>query len=112
MRPSRGQASFAPLDSIRWVMTGAGIRDAEYLYALEKRAPRTPDVQALLDRARTLATHFPAAWNPSCGAGGTEGDWGDDGYEVEGGAGAPDGSSAYNTWRLAMGAALDDDGAT
>lgn len=34
-------------------------------------------------------------------------DWGDDGYSVEGGENEPDGSSVYNTWRLAMGKELD-----
>ena len=97
---------WSPVESIRWVMTGAGIQDAEYLYALQKTSPLSRKALALLAQARTLATHFPKKWNPTCTAdqvGG--GEWGDDGYSVDDG-GEADGSSVVNTWRLAMGEEL------
>jgi hypothetical protein len=97
---------WSPVESIRWVMTGAGIQDAEYLYALDRHAPPSLKAKALLAQARTLATHFPKKWNPTCTpdqVGG--GEWGNDGYTVDGG-GEADGSSVVNTWRLAMGEEL------
>ena len=106
--------SWTPVESVRWVMSGAGIQDAEYLYALEKKAsPLSAKASALLAQARTLATHFPLGWNRRCSGGGKVGpdgkkvaDWGDDGYVVDKG-GQADGSSVVNEWRLAMGAELD-----
>ena len=44
-----------------------GIQDAEYLYALESKTPRSAKAEALLHQARQeLATHFPSGWNPQC----------------------------------------------
>eukprot|EP01050_Picozoa_sp_SAG11_P001731 SAG11_NODE_79_length_17750_cov_28.445980_7_plen_928_part_00 len=107
-RPTSPQAAWAPVESVRWVMTGAGLQDAEYLYALEKLRSPLPNVQAVLRQARTLATHFPKRWNPGCTVPnpGHAGDWGDDGYAVDPGS-EEDGSSIVNNWRLAMGQALD-----
>ena len=98
---------WSPVESIRWVMTGAGIQDAEYLYALEKKTPASSEAKALMAQARRLATHFPKKWNPTCTPdqiGG--GEWMNDGYSVDPGT-EKDGSSVVNTWRLAMGAELD-----
>jgi hypothetical protein len=105
--------SWSPVESVRWVMTGAGIQDAEYLYALQKASPLSAKAAALLAQARTLATHFPLGWNPGCTGGGKVlpdgsrvADWGDDGYAVDKG-GQADGSSVVNEWRLALGEELD-----
>jgi hypothetical protein len=98
-------AVWYPVETIRWVMLGAGVRDAEYAYALQKRAPTT-QITTLLDRLRTLAPHFTSRWNPTCtGSNGTV-SYGDDGYVVDATPG-PDGSSAMNTWRLTAAAVLD-----
>ena len=110
-------------------MTGSGIQDSEYLFALERKAPRTSAAMALLAKARSLATHFPSAWAKGCmvhehehahahvyeqekdatvGAGtGWIENWGDDGYAVENASAAVGGSSAYNDLRLAIAAELD-----
>jgi hypothetical protein len=91
--------TWAPIESIRWVMTGAGIQDAEWLYALQRQRPAS----ALLERARALATHFAVGWNPSCQQLNTSShvkDFGDDGYAF--GVGAQNGSSLYNDLRLDM----------
>jgi hypothetical protein len=98
---------WAPVESVRWVMTGSGIQDAEYLYALEKKQPLSAKAKALMAQAHILASHFPKKWNPTCTPdqiGG--GQWGDDGYAPDPG-GEQDGSSIVNTWRLAMAAELD-----
>ena len=100
-------SAWSPIESIRWVMTGAGIQDAEYLYALQNRTRLSITGNALLEQARKMATSFPKKWNPTCTPdqiGG--GEWGDDGYSVDVGT-AENGSSVVNTWRLAMGAELD-----
>ena len=54
----RKGGSWVPVESVRWVMTGAGIQDAEYLYTLQKKAQRSAKVEALLAQARSLATGF------------------------------------------------------
>ena len=112
----RTHDEWAPVESIRWVMTGAGLQDAEYLYALEAKvqsgsAPSNAD--SLLAQARSFATHFTNGWNAGCYPKGTGihangANWGNDGYSVDTGDEA-DGSSIINTWRLAMGEALDSD---
>ena len=104
--PSHRARVWAPVESIRWVMTGAGIQDTEYLYALRRRRPITPRAQALIRRASELATHFPSGWNTICKPELEPSSWGDDGYKVDDPA-ASDGSSMYNDWRLEMGAELD-----
>ena len=104
--PSQRARVWAPVESVRWVMTGAGIQDTEYLYALQRRRPITPQAQALIRRAGELATHFPSGWNTMCKVESEPSSWGDDGYEVDD-SGASDGSSMYNDWRLDMGAELD-----
>jgi hypothetical protein len=102
----KGGVSWTPVESVRWVMTGSGIQDSEYLFALQKQSPRTKNGTALLAQARTLATHFPKDWNPTCFGAGTVADWGNDGFAVDPGR-ELDGSSVFNTWRLAMGVELD-----
>ena len=102
----RGAADWAPLESVRWVMLGAGVQDAEYAYALQAAQP-SDEVEALLAAARARATAFPSGWNGGCPpAGVPPKSWGDDGYEVDAG-GEADGSSVVNEWKLAAGAALD-----
>lgn len=101
--PSQRGRVWAPVESIRWVMTGSGIQDTEYLYALRGR--RTPQAQALIRRASVLATHFPSGWNAICKPEPAPVSWKDDGYAV--GEVTASGSSAYNDWRLDMGTELD-----
>ena len=102
----RTKTSWAPVESVRWIMTGAGIQDTEYLYALQKRKWHSTTAKALLAQARTLATHFPIAWDPvGCGYKSRSASWGNDGYSVDSGR-ELDGSSIVNEWRLAMGAEL------
>ena len=99
----RGAGPWAPVESIRWVQLGAGLQDAEYLYALAKRAPSSPAARALLAQARSMATQFPSHWNNCVGR--AEQGWGDDGYLVDTGN-ETNGSSVVNDWKLAMGAEL------
>jgi hypothetical protein len=104
----RTETSWAPVESVRWVMTGAGLQDTEYLYALQKRKWHSVKAKALLTQARALATHFPIAWDPiGCGYKKRSASWGNDGYMVDPGREA-DGSSVVNEWRLSMGAELGD----
>ena len=104
--PDRRVSSvWSPIETVRWVMLGAGIQDAEYLYALKKQAPRSERARKLLDRAHSLASAFPGQWNPSCPPGKHAPNWGDDGYEVDT-TGNTQGSSVVNEWKLAMGSAL------
>ena len=65
-RTGKGSA-WSPVESIRWVMTGAGIQDAEYLYALQKKTSLSAKGRALLSQAREMATSFPKKWNPVSG---------------------------------------------
>lgn len=113
--PGRRQAEdWAPLDSVRWVMTGAGLQDAEYLHALRSKAAGSAAAAALIAKARSFATQFPYLWkSASCTADPAQRSsqsrprsWDDDGYSVDAG-GEKDGSSAVNEWRLAMGGELD-----
>jgi hypothetical protein len=83
-------------------MLGAGLMDAEYLYALQRLEHPSVAATALMAQARAMAWNFPSKWFH---AGGVP-NWGDDGYEVDQG-GHADGSSVVNTWKLAMGAELD-----
>lgn len=91
---------WAPVESIRWVMLGAGIRDTEYAYALEKLHSTQAD--DLLKQLRALSPAFSSKWNPLCG----DVTYGDDGYMVEPHPLAG-GSSAINAWKLAAAALLD-----
>ena len=95
-------ATAKPVESMRWVMLGAGIQDAEYLYELQTRAERNATIMSLLSEARALAYGFPVAWNPSCG----NKSYGDDGYAVEDPASATLGSSHINELKLKLGRAL------
>ena len=105
--PSRRARVWSPVESVRWVMTGAGIQDTEYLYALQQRS--TQQAQALIRRASELATHFPSGWNPICTPNKiVQASWGDDGYAVDDAFTSVNGSSMYNEWRLAMGTELDN----
>jgi hypothetical protein len=95
-------AAARPVESMRWVMLGAGIQDVEYLYALRGRADRNSTAMALLSEARAVAYGFPVDWNPSCG----NKSYGDDGYAVEDPASATLGSSLINELKLKLGRAL------
>ena len=95
-------AAARPVESMRWVMLGAGIQDVEYLYALQGRADRNPTAMALLSEASAVAYGFPVDWNPSCG----NKSYVDDGYEVEDPASATLGSSRINELKLKLGRAL------
>ena len=82
-------------------MLGAGLQDAEYLYALSRhQAVLGPVAKSLMDYARVLATAFPSNWFPPSR------NWGDAGYAVDTQVHA-NGSGTVNTWKLAMGRALD-----
>ena len=83
-------------------MLGAGLQDAEYLYALQPRAEHNATVMSLLSEARLLGTGFPSAWNPTCG----NKSWVDDGYYVDDPARAVLGSSRINELKLKLGRAL------
>lgn len=85
---------------------------SRYLYALERRVPRTPTAATLLAKARTLAAHFPSDWTPCTNPKDIHpqwkaSDWGTDGYLVENASVAKGGSSVYNELRLAIAAELD-----
>lgn len=103
----RNNTMWAPIESVVWVMLGAGIQEAEYLYALERHTGSSPRVDALLAQARQMALAFPCRWNAGCPSNtpNMTVDWGDDGYVVDQG-GHLDGSSVVNTWKLAAAAEL------
>ena len=94
--------TWEPVESIRWVMLGAGIQDAEYLYALTKLG--STEAKKLIQRARALATAFPKAWNPTC-PGVESVDWGSDGYTVDTFT-SSDGISMINQLKLDIGRLL------
>jgi hypothetical protein len=94
-----------PLESIVWVMMGAGLQDAEYLYALQRLQHQSATTKTLIAQAWEMASAFPSRWGGYSSAGRVPPDWGDDGYQVDKG-GQADGSSTVNTWKLAMGAEL------
>ena len=98
----RDKEVWTPIETIVRTMLGAGLQDAEYLYALSKHQTLLgPTAKSLLDYARTLASGFPSGCFP------LNKDWGDAGYAVDREVHA-NGSGAVNTWKLAMGRALDD----
>jgi hypothetical protein len=100
----RNQTVWAPIETIVWVMLGAGLQDVEYLYALSAREHLLgPPATALLAHARKMARGLPSGWFPHPGG---RPDWGDSGYEVDDGEHS-DGSGVVNNWKLAMGRALD-----
>ena len=86
---------------MRWVMLGAELQDAEYLYELQSRADNAT-IMSLLGEVRAMGTGFPSAWNPSCG----NKSWVDDGYYVDDPARASLGSSRINDLKLRLGQAL------
>jgi hypothetical protein len=100
----RGPAVWHPIESVRWVMLGAGLSDAEYLYALQRLGSLSVEAESLMNQARTMATAFPTKWNRRMGVKPLF--WGADGYTVDPGN-ETDGSSVVNEWRLRMGAELD-----
>ena len=101
----RTNTTWAPRESVVWVMLGAGLQDAEYLYALQRQKHPSDTAKALMAQARTMASAFPYTWGGFSPAGRIPPDWGDDGYQVDAG-GHSDGSSVVNTWKLAMGSEL------
>ena len=97
----RDQEVWNPVETIVWTMLGAGLQDAEYLYALSKhQALLGPTATSLMEYAHGLASAFPSNWFPPSN------DWGDAGYAVDTQV-HPNGSGSVNTWKLAMGQALD-----
>ena len=105
---SSNPSAWGPLDSARWVHMGAGIQDAEYLYALREHGGGSAAAAALLRQARRMATHFPSGWNKGCaGSDAHHASWDDDGFSVDP-ANRTDGSSVVNEWKLAMAAVLDE----
>lgn len=96
----RTSTMWTPRDSIVWVMLGAGLQDAEYLYALQRLKHPSETAKALLAQARDMAQEFPYKWSRHVR------DWGDDGYQVDLPGSHDDGSSVVNNWKLAMGAEL------
>eukprot|EP00937_MAST-01D_sp_MAST-1D-sp2_P007028 g7028.t1 len=119
--PAPVRPGWRPLESVRWLMVGAGLADAEHasaLSALARRAARagapSAAAAALLARTRAFAARWPAAWNTQCAAPAAAtvpaavaaANFSDDGYLVDGGA-EVDGSSVINEWRLATAAEID-----
>ena len=51
----RGPSIWRPLESVRFVMLGSGLRDAEYLYALQRLGAGSTEAEALLTQARGAA---------------------------------------------------------
>ena len=60
-------------------MLGSGLRDAEYLYALQRLGAGSTEAEALLTQARAMATAFPTHWNRRMGKPLA---WGADGYRT------------------------------
>ena len=72
-RAGGGDGSWAPVESIRWLMLSAGIDDAAYLSALRAAAPHS----AALRRVQEVAWALPADWRDSAGM------WQDEGYTTD-----------------------------
>ena len=66
-------ASWEPVESIRWLMLSAGIDDAAYLSALRAASPHS----AVLSRVHEIAWALPAKWKDSKGV------WQDEGYTTD-----------------------------
>ena len=98
----RDNTSWAPLDSLRWVMSGAGLQDARYLQALQARASSSSTAKVLLAEAFSMSAGFPVAWHNKS----DPHRWRNDGYLVDHSQEQRSGSGTLNVLKLRMGSVL------